>query len=623
MIIAKRKMFLLWMVTMFFIAQNTVFADRALSRKEIIQILQLLTSVPKDCWVSSGEIVARHEQFKASNLDSEEEIKHLVQYEKDQYLANENKVEIVNKNQALRLNSIDFNMRYKHLNEMTMVSEESVICDNGRFIWSIDVLSRIDSINQKTANPMSDQFDVKLNTSRIFCWDGKQYTRYYKSANSAIVTESVDDIPVKVNGPLTAGVVPWGHGYYSLEKLLTGSINALEILDGNVSEIHMNIEFSKDYKASFILDPSKEYSVLNATEIHSEDKVTMNTYDEYENVDGQWIPKIIMIEKYDYSHRRPLRSRDVWNMSKIVVNKKAMSSTVFQVNYNQDAIIEHRPSFTDQIQMYRYTKSDGSKKSRTINTDKLLKERLKIAQTSITTNKENCATLAVRYVASQLEIPMDNVDLSMLIDSSGNGSSLLALSDYFEELSLYHKAVKTDLKTLKSLKNCHVILHLPGKNHYVVLGEFNDKYVRLIDLTKANFYYRIDTSMFWKDWGEGVALIISEYPINLPETSIDINPIEQQAIIGADTCKFGCYQCTKVLQYFQTEFCPQQTPQGECLGTYTRHRFRKGCDSGGTGSCLGTTLIKKEVAGCRVKAFSPSECELDGSWAVYHMRACQ
>ena len=104
---------------------------------------------------------------------------------------------------------------------------------------------------------------------------------------------------------------------------------------------------------------------------------------------------------------------------------------------------------------------------------------------------------------------------------------------FVQQMGLYCRAVKIDIQTLKSLNNCEVILHIPGKKHFVVLEAIDDKYVWSIDLASNKFYYRTDINFFGMDWTEGTALLVSNQPIQLQDGISDIDDSQLADIIGA------------------------------------------------------------------------------------------
>ena len=194
-------------------------------------------------------------------------------------------------------------------------------------------------------------------------------------------------------------------------------------------------------------------------------------------------------------------ARDLWNITAIDANTPG--SYEFEVGYEDDALIEHYSSAGRKPEMYRHSQS--------ANTDLLLAERLAYVA-SEGTQPQNCATAALKYVASQLGKNVTDEQLADLVSEPNSATNLYQIKQFAQGLGLYCRAVKTDIQTLKSLSGCQVILHIPGKKHFVVLGAIDDKYVWTVDLSGNKFYYRTDIDFFGMDWTDGTALLISNQP---------------------------------------------------------------------------------------------------------------
>ncbi|MHC4186073.1 MAG: hypothetical protein ACYSR4_09095, partial [Planctomycetota bacterium] len=142
-----------------FLTCSSAFADRQLDRTEIIQTFQTLTNQPRRTWMpASGTIQARHIAYEAST-------------------------------------------------GYTTDSSVTVRYDGNRFYWEISLNSRTKEPAPEPNPPDEtsvDDFDPMWNKKRVFAWDGDRYTMYFRPGNNAIVTEGFSDIPVAVNGPLTA-----------------------------------------------------------------------------------------------------------------------------------------------------------------------------------------------------------------------------------------------------------------------------------------------------------------------------------------------------------------------------------------------------------------------------------
>ncbi|MCK4266600.1 MAG: hypothetical protein KAX31_04915, partial [Thermoplasmata archaeon] len=272
------------------LAQGFVLANRQLGKAEIYQIFQTLTDQPRKAWIPIGTIEATHREYKSS----------------DGYV-------------------IDSNVVVKY--------------DGDRFYWEIDVDSHTKQ-TEPQGSPHSkssrDDFDLNWNRRRVFAWDGERYTMYFRPGNHAIVTEGPSDIPVTVNGPLTAGIVPWGYGVYTLESL--SATESLAEVDGQ-GQVRLTLNKTNMPEMVFVLDPTKDYAVLSCSINYIGGSSVTKTYGDYELVSGKWIPTIIIIERYDDSKQSPeLLSYDYWNLTSISASLPAPDS--FSVPYETDALVE-------------------------------------------------------------------------------------------------------------------------------------------------------------------------------------------------------------------------------------------------------------------------------------------
>jgi len=185
-----------------------------------------------------------------------------------------------------------------------------------------------------------------------------------------------------------------------------------------------------------------------------------------------------------------------------------------------------------------------------------------------------------------------------LVSKSGNQTSLLAMKEFVNNTGLYCTAVDADIKTLKNLKNCQVILHLPDKNHFVVLDELNK------DATPA-------------DLSKCAALLISDKPFEkqfaaIPDARLD-------GITGA------AYTCTKVLQYGSETTCtpPVCSDEGcSCDGSYTVSYTVLGCQLASSGTCSSGYQTRYRTCPCAYNGYI-DDCQGNGEWTYYYMRACE
>jgi hypothetical protein len=620
----NKKCFALAIVFSLFVS-CIALADRTLDRTEILQIFEKLTSQPRKTWISAGVIEATHEEYRAPQTTNPNEINDRIKEKTQEYQNKPDKRELTENLQQMKLDAIPFNVRYRLSNEYTMKSTVIVKFDGHRFYWEINVDSRTDSVKPGKGiegNFMTDQFDLDWNTRRIFTWDGEKYTMYFLPGNHAIV-DSTGSIPHAVNGPLTAGVIPWKYGYCTYGNLAAAESSAVEkYIDGkarvhlplnNAAEssavekytdgqtnIHLTLNNSDGSEMAFVLDPQKDYAVISCSIIEQGNNVvTYNQYANHRLISGNWVPTTILIEQHD-AWTNKLLARDRWNFISISDNAPMLGS--FNVEYETAALIEYRSPVTDKPAMYRY--------SGIANTDLLLAERLAFASTE-DLQPQNCATVALKYAADRLGRDVTDQELAQLVNEPDNTTSLYPMKEFAQGLGLYCRAVKADIQTLKSLRGCEIILHIPRKNHFVVLEGIDAGNVWSIDLASNKFYYPIDINFFGMD----CALLVSNQPIQLQGNFTEIDDGQLHNVIGGSG-----YDCTNLLQEDDEVNCDESP--GSCGGTYEEIYERWGCEDAPSGSCSSSRMISSEECDCVEDPYDPEACDITGEWESDYMRAC-
>jgi hypothetical protein len=590
-------------VVLILFGSGIALADRTLERGEILQIFEQLTAQSRKTWIPAGTIEATHLEYKAPKLTDMNEINRQVAAEIQRYRNEQNKRELTEEWQKMKLDAIPFNVNHKLSNEYTMNSAVLLKFDGNRFYWEINVNSRTDSVKPSkdlTDNFMTDQFDLGANTRRIFAWDGEKYTTYFLPGNSAIVDTRAETLH-SVNGPLTAGLVPWGYGYYTYENLVTVNSSAVERIVEGETQIHLTLNMPNDTVTTYVLAPSKNYALVSYLAAGSGKPVVFRKYSDYRLIADKWVPMTILLEQYDSETNR-LLARDLWSISRIDSTVPGVEN--FNVNYELDAQVEFISPVTEKPAMYRY--------SGAVNTEGLLAERLAYAS-SQGTQTQNCATAALKYALSKLGKELSQAELASLVSDSTGTTSIAAMKQFAQDKGLYCRAVKTDVQTMKNLKDCQVILHIPGRSHFVVLEAVDDKYVWTIDLGSDKFYYRTDKDFFGMDWTEGTALFVSNQPIqgDFDEISSDL----LANIIGG-----AGYSCTRLLQNYDVIYC--SLIGGLCGGAYREYCERWGCQNAPSGSCSGSTMLRYKTTPCIEDPDDPSTCAVTGEWTCYYMRAC-
>ncbi len=581
-------------------------ADRVLERGEILQIFEQLTSQPRKTWIPAGTIQASREEYKAPKTVDPDEIKAAIREKIREHQNNSTRMELAESLRKMDFDAIPFNVRYELANEYTMKTNVVVKFDGERFYWEIDVDSRTDSVTpdkEIAENFMANRFDMDWNKRRIFAWDGEKYTTYFLPGNHVIVNSSSNASPT-VNGPLTAGIIPWGYGYYTYENLATLESSAVEkYVEGEI-EVHLMLNMTGGIIMDFVLAPSKNYAVLSYARTKKGIPTTYRKYSDYRLMAGKWVPMTILLEQYDSETNR-LLARDLWTITDIDTSVPGVEN--FDVNYELDALVEFYSPVTEKPAMYCY--------SGAIDTDALLNERLTYAS-SQGTQPQNCATASLKYTLSKFGKNVSQEELAPLVSATTGSTSLAAMKQFVQGQGLYCRAVKTDIETIKNLKDCQIILHIPDRSHFVVLEAVDDKYVWTIDLSNNKFYYHTDRDFFRMDWTEGIALLVSNQPIAQDDNLIELTIDETVDIIGG-----AGYSCTKLLQQYNVIFCSEPI-SGWCEGAYQEFYEHWGCQAAENGSCSSSKIVRFTQSPCIEDPYNPYGCTDTGEETCYYMRAC-
>lgn len=586
---------------------STALAQRELDRTEILQIFETLTSQPQKTWIPSGTIQAQHHEHEASQTTDDNEIESRIAEAVQAYLGNPDKIELTEGLQQMRLEAIPFNIRYKLSNEYTMDSDVIVKSDGDRFYWEINVDSRTDSVNpgaELEDNFLTEQFDLSCNQKRVFAWDGQRYITYFSPVNHAIITET----PGRVNGPLTAGVITWGYGRYSLENLSDANSAAVETeVDGQM-QIQLTVTNS-DRQETFVLDPAKNYALKRYLADLPNNSSVLHIYDSYQSINGNWCPGSILIERYDTTAQpQRLVAQDIWDFVSISTETPQPSS--FEVDYEIDTFIEDF-CFGDEPLRYHYSNPEQPPVS-SVDTDELMMYRLMVVNAG---DKWNCATASLKYVCDKLGVSQSLENLSQIVHGAARNTTLSEMQQFTESVGLNGIAVKTDIETLKDLSSYKVIVHLPMQNHFAVLGDIDSQYVRLIDLSSNNFYFRRSVDCFNSVW-DGTAFLVANGPIAAERKFAMIDKAALGEITGSGGGGERCnYQCSG------SGNSPCQFVGGSCGGTHTIYYARTCCGWATSGSCSESSMIYMKKEPCIEDPYT-SDCVGNGNWTSYYMLAC-
>lgn len=583
------------------------FADRTLSRAEILDIFDRLTDQPRKTWIPAGTIEAIHDEYRAAKTTNQGRINSQISQEIDEYRSNPNKRELTEELQEMKLDAIPFNVRYSLSNEYSMNSCVVLKYDGGRFYWEINVNSRTDSVTLPAdleGNSMTEQFNLDWNAGRIFTWDGQKYTFYSLPVNQAIV-DTTGDFPHVVNGPLTAGIIPWGYGYFTYDNLSAGESSAVEVEMNSCTEIHLTLNNSDGSEMLFIMEPEKDYAVLSCL-FSGRDSIVAKQYDNFKLVSGNWVPTTILVEQYEDLADKPLAS-DLWKFTNISGTTPTPDS--FNIDYKSNALVEYRSSITQKPLMYHYTDA--------VDIERPMSGSLAFAASEGNSGMpQNCATVALRYAARQLGKEITNQQLTRLVSEPDKMTSLYAIKKFAQSLGFHSRVVKADLETLKNLSGCKAILHIPARNHFVLLDHIDNQYVWIFDLTSNNFFYSTNIKLFDRDWTEGTALLISKTPIKLQGNSTEIADAQLHQFVGAEA-----YTCTLLLQRYDVIYCDYVG--GLCGGFFEIYFTRYGCEPAESGNCTNSILVRHVSTPCINDPYYPMHCNVTGEWTWYYMWACE
>ncbi len=529
---------------------------RALSQEEILQICRTLTAEPRDTWIPYGMIYAQHTAYTAKDACVED-------------------------------------------------STVTVKYDGQRFWWHIQQ-DRVTGTEESL--PPSIRAKYAQNTDRTFVWDGNRYYQCFNDQRQAVVHDSADASPA-VTGPLTAGIVPWGHGVFSMPMIevmqLAGSI---ETIDGN-DIVFLTFVNNESLTIDLTLDTTKDNAVLESTFSLPNGSTIRRQYSGYQmTTDGRWVPGMIVIDKFA-PNGSTIIAHDTWTFDSVVVTMPALSA--FNANYPQDTLIQFRIPDSQETVSGRYYDNGPD-------VDALYQMKLQM-RSQILQQPRNCATAAVEYIFSKINRTVSSETLNAIVDAK-NQTALADLKAVFDANGLYTAVITTDLAGVEKLQNCYKILHLPGTQHYVVLEYTEGQTAWLIDLSAGRFYERIDTALLEKIWADGVALLIST---GLIDTGLAaMVPAEQlQTIVGGATDDFKCDQ---LIQEYDIAHCSFPLG-GICGGTYRQWNTLYGCrcDEGSSNYCSGTKMVSSGECDCINDPLDPTVCIGTGDWRSTYIRACK
>ncbi len=584
------------------------YADRAMTQTEALAILQKLTDSPTAQWIPAGTITATHVERQAANTVNEAEIDAEIQRQIDAYKANPNKIELTPELQKLALEAIPFNVRYRMSNGYSMTSSVTLKYDGSRFSWSIKVMDREDSVplpSELTTNPAVRSFNRTWNDYRIYTWDGQKYTLQSINCNDSgadrAFVDATGGLPHFLNGPLNAGVIPWGYGKFTSAKLKNAAIKAAEVTRDGKKQVEMTVQPTDGSTMTFALDPEKDNAVTAYTWRGNSKRTVSNQYANHLKKGNTWVPMKIVVEERDLETNEVVKS-DEWTFSHVDLTVPRD----FTVALNTGAVVEYHSPVGAGKSIYTY--------SSTGNMDRLLADHLAL-KAAQETMPQNCASAALKYVASQFGKSVSDQEASKLVGSDGR-TNLAVLEEAIRKTGLATRAVQTDLAALKKLDKCKAILHLPGKNHFVVVDSIQGNDAWLVDLSENKFYYRANAHLLPQDWSEGTALLVSAQPV--AERFTDLDPGRMKTAVG------GGWACTMPISRGGAVYCDAMPDGTDCYGYWQYWEPRIDCQWAYNGTCYQQTLFWFMECPCIPDPMNGEyACNGNGTWNFYYIDCCE
>jgi hypothetical protein len=532
--------------------------DRTFETSEVNALLQTLTASPKSTWLSSGTIRAQYLEFRVGE-------------------------------------------------ETAYESEELFRFDGQRFYWEILLMDP----PAESAAPAVERPDHQTNKHRIFTYDGNAYTRYYKSADYAVVVMNQQEVPVNLFGPFSAGVIPWGFGSFTYSNLLARNPRVAEYQENGHSRVRLTLT-DTTLDAPFVtiieLDPAKQYAPCSY-KLQSPASSIQHCYRDIRQVGQSWVPFIITVERFDLRGASPsLVSYEDWRFLSV---DGQMPTGGYSTPFANGTVVELQPY--GQMKSYMYHAAEG------VDIARLLEE--KVTTLSAQNNpKANCAMLSAGHVARRFSKQVSQPQAAASDTGGTSMTSLYAMRQSLEGAGLYCAAVKTDTESLAGFSKYGVILHFPGVKHYVALDRIENGSVWTVDLTSRKFYWKRSFRELQTDWTDGIALLVSDSPILLTGQVQFLDTVEQEAILGGSTVG---YSCTDLIQTYEHILCSQPVG-GLCGGGYYKIWERYGCREDEPGmTCVGQKMVGYDYSHCINHPYQPGWCEITGRWYSRYIRACQ
>lgn len=563
------------------------------NRSEVSDIVDQLIQQQRTSWIETGTMELLHTEYRAPVLTDTAAIEAKIEQALADFDSNPGRVVKTAELQAQQREAIPFNVRYEYANETTTTTYELVKVDEDRHSQDITIESRIESITKPASlayNQMTNDVDLHGNQRRIFAWDGQNYTLYNLPVNLAIVDASnrFDQAGV---APRKAGLIPWGQGKFSKDKLMDAQITYQAPRNG---ELVVSFVWDEGIEFTVTIDSKPSFTLLSHSLVYPDGSFTRTELSKYRQVKESWIPYEIWTEQYDAGGQR-LLAYDLWEI--LDISTKTPRPNEFAAEYHENARISHYSPLSDKPLRYHHNSR--------IDIQGLLSRRLDV-EASANNSNQNCATLSIAYAAEKLGTSIAEEQFSDIVDSGF--TSLLQMKTLAQNMGLNAEVVQTDVAGLEHYGEGQIILHLPGKNHFVVLDHIDSEGVWCVDLVSNRFYYPINLKRLAAIWSEGIALVLAKNPISVAQLDTVLTDTGASVYTGGMPGT-----CTKVRQEAGYQPCP------DCIGSYYVYHKIMGCEYAPTGTCYEEVLVSGWSAPCRFNAYG--ECEA-ATWYYDFMYGC-
>jgi len=633
------------------VLSSNLVMGRTLSPSEVQAVLQELTANPTQAWISTGSVTGTSiEESWPSYEYTDREIELRTAAEIIEFKTTPPASMVDTDYIFDHLDAIPYNIRYMYRIGTRKEETFRILTNQGQFNWFSELVRFQDGAELKDdvvipyymttederyfakANPpvhASKRFNPNWNQQRTVAWDGQEFLIHNASPSQGLNHAYRQDTPVLPSAlpdPLIAGLIPWGHGIYTLDNLARAAVHGSETTVDGVTitkiSIHSGIGPSRtQIEATLARQHSPQgipaYALTAVQILKGQQGEFTAKHSGHIWLEGRWVPTQIVTERpqSQYGAERTVRQTFLLEFSSEPVSERDMHPPL------RDAWVEyHAPGLAQPL---RYQMSS------TIDSEILLQEKLALMQVKaqnqaharmhppVINRSGNCATLSLGYVSRALGHPIDDRKLASLVDDAGK-SSLFDLRKLARQEGLYCEVVSTNIDSLATLGACQIILYLPDKGHFVVLGDVDTFDIQLIDLQKNTFLYPLNKHKFNLDWQEGIALVLSTDSIGFPLSSqIELPP---DRVLKSKRAGLA-YDCTKLIQDGESYdvHCPDSPP---CGGIYKDYSTIFGCDLAESGTCTNFIQWAYKESNCMLKPTDPTQCTY-GRWTfIYYLYAC-